>query len=321
MSHTTMHILGISLAVLSAAALSFGNLWQARGIAVATASKGDGKLFITMVKTPIWLLGTAFYGIAILLQVASLAFAPLMLVQPVGVLALVFAVFLGAKMSGKMPTRGIYRSILLCLVGVIAYVIIAAQVSKQKAITDAELIGVLVALCTGLVLAAAAWLLSRGRSKLAPIVYVLFGGLFSAFVAALGKTVLLRVQGLFAGHPFTLDSEGILTLACVLGIGVASALSIYFVQTAYTCNPSDVVVAGTTVIDPAISVFIGIVILHEAAGASVWSLLAIGGAGIVATIGVFKLAQAEKLEEASDADVSQTRDADDADAPSDLPER
>ena len=292
-----MHILGIGLAVLSAAALSFGNLWQAKGIELATARKGDGKLFVTMIRTPTWLLGTALYGIAILLQVASLAFAPLMLVQPIGVLALVFAVFLGAKMSGTAPAHGIYRAISLCLVGVVAYVIIAAQVSKQKAITDTELIGVLIALCVALALAAVAWLTGRGRTRLAPILYVLFGGLFSAFVAALGKTVLLRVQASFAGHEFTLDAAGLLTIACLIGIGIAGALSIYFVQKAYTCNPSDVVVAGTTVIDPAISVFIGIVILHEAASAPVWSLLAILVAGIVATIGVFMLSKAEAVED------------------------
>lgn len=314
MTHAAMHILGIGLAVLSAVALSFGNLWQAQGIDVATKRKGSGKLFVAMIRTPIWLLGTAFYGIAILLQVASLAFAPLMLVQPIGVLALVFAVFLGAKMSGKTPTRGIYRAIVLCLIGVVAYVIIAAQVSKQKAITDAELIAVLVALGIALVLAAAAWLVARGRGKLAPIVYVLFGGLFSAFVAALGKTVLLRIQAAFAGHGFTLDAEGYLTLGCVVGIGIASALSIFFVQTAYTCNPSDVVVAGTTVIDPAISVFIGIVILHEAASAPVWSLLAILIAGIIATIGVFLLSRAETVEERQ-VEGATGQDAGDPDSP------
>ncbi len=296
-----MHLLGIGLAVLSAGALSFGNFWQAKGVMVATANTGSRKLFLTMLRTPIWLLGTAFYGIAILLQISSLAFAPLMLVQPIGILALVFAVFLGAKATGTMPTRGIYRAVSLSLIGVVAYVIIASQVSKQKAITDAELIGILIALCVALVLAGAVFLIGKATSRLTPIIYVLFGGLFSAFVAALGKTVILRVQADFAGHSFRLDGEGILTLFCLLGVGVASGLSIYFVQKAYTCNPSDVVVAGTTVIDPAVSVFIGIVILHEATNAPIWSLLAIAAAGIIATIGVFLLAREEGAAEDSPA--------------------
>ena len=93
-----MHILGISLAVFS-----FDNIWQSRGIEIATARNGDGKLFLTVAKAPVWLLGTALYGVAILLQISSLTFAPLMLVQPVGVLALVFAVFLNPRFGGAKP--------------------------------------------------------------------------------------------------------------------------------------------------------------------------------------------------------------------------
>lgn len=287
-----MHILGISLAVLSAAALSFGNIWQSRGIEIATARKGDGKLFLTVVKTPVWLLGTALYGVAILLQISSLTFAPLMLVQPVGVLALVFAVFLNPHFGGAKPTAAVYRAMGICLIGVFGYVIIAAQVSQQKAITDAQLVGVLVALGIALVIAAGTRILNHGASR-APIMYVLLGGIFSAFVASLGKTVIIRVQAAIADHHFSLDSGGLLTIGCVIGIGIASALSVYFIQSAYTCNASDVVVAGSTVVDPAVSVLIGIVILHEAASAPPWSLIAIAIAGAIAVVGVFKLSQAE----------------------------
>ncbi|MBL3698206.1 multidrug DMT transporter permease [Leucobacter luti] len=283
---------GIALAVLSAAALSFGNVWQSRGVKIATARKGDGKFFLTVVKTPVWLLGTALYGVAILLQISSLTFAPLMLVQPIGVLALVFAVFLNPHFGGPKPTVAVYRAMGVCLVGVLGYVIIAAQVSEQRSITDAELVGVLLSLAAVLAVAGVSLALNRGKIRI-PVVYVLLGGVFSAFVAALGKTVILRVQGIFAGHAFTLDSEGVLTLLCVIGIGIASALSMYFVQMAYTCNASDVVVAGTTVIDPAVSVVIGIVILHEAANAPPWSLIAIAVAGSIAVVGVLKLSKAE----------------------------
>ena len=167
----------------------------------------------------------------------------------------------------------------ICLIGVFGYVIIAAQVSQQKAITDAELVGVLVALGIALVIAGGTWILNHGDSR-APIMYVLLGGIFSGFVAALGKTVILRVQAAIAAHHFSLDSGGLLTIGCVISIGIASALSVYFI-------------ASSTVVDPAVSVLIGIVILHEAASAPPWSLIATAIAGAIAVVGVFKLSQAE----------------------------
>lgn len=285
--------LGIALAVLSAAVLSVGNIWQSRGMETAVKRKGDGSLVVAMVKTPIWLAGTVMFGLAILLQMASLAFAPLMVVQPIGILALVFAVFLNARAEKRRPARGVLVAVLICLVGVTGYVIVAAAVSTQKAISDGQLIAVLSTLAAVLVIAGIVRLVNRGAAPRAPLMYVLLGAVFSSFVATLGKTVILRVQGLFAGHHFSLDSGGALTILCVLGIGAAAGLSIYYVQTAYTKNPSDVVVAGLTVIDPAIAVLLGIVILNEAAGAPPWSIALIAVAGAIAVFGVVKLARAE----------------------------
>ncbi|MFV0435379.1 MAG: multidrug DMT transporter permease [Leucobacter sp.] len=289
----SMPILGVGLAVASAAAMSVGNIWQSKGVDLATKNKGDKPLFVSMLKTGIWLAGTGMFALAVLLQMGSLAFAPLMVVQPIGVLALVFAVFLTARATGKKPNPGVLKAVAICLSGVFVYVIIAAMVSKQKAISDGQLVAVLVALLIALIAAGIVRLVNHGSSRKAPILYVLLGAVFSSFVATLGKTVILRIQSLFAGHHFSLDHGGLLTIFCVIGIGIASALSIYCVQTAYTCNPSDVVVAGLTVVDPAVAVILGITILNEAAGAPVWSLFAIAVAGAVAIYGVLKLSKAE----------------------------
>lgn len=293
MTSAELHILGISLAVLSAAALSLGNIWQSRGVQLATERRGERRLFVTMLRTRVWLLGTAMFGLAILLQIASLTFAPLMLVQPIGILALVFAVLLGARFGHTSPSRAVYRAMATCLIGVIGYVIIAAQVSKQKPISEPEIVTILGALAAALLAVGIVRIVNRGQTRRAPIIYVILGGVFSAFVASLGKTVILRIQSLLKADHFTFNSGTLLTLACLLGIGLASLLSIYYTQTAYTCNPSDVVVAGITVIDPAVSVFIGILILHEATNAPAWSLAAITACGLIAVFGVFRLSKAE----------------------------
>lgn len=294
-------LVGISLAVVSAMSLSAGNIWQAQGVEIATALRGKRSMAMSLIRTRVWLLGTVMFGLAIVLQMGSLAFAPLMLVQPIGVLALVFSIFINAKISGKKPDISVVRAVLIALFGVASYVTIASLITAQSTITDAQLIAVLVTLCVALLVAAVIRLAGRGNSRRAPILYVVLGGMFSAFVATLGKTVLLRVDALLKGHHFEIDSGGMLTLLCLIGLGIASALSIYFTQTAYTCNPSDVVVAGLTVIDPAIAVVLGITVLHEASGASPWALLVMALAGGIAIYGVIRLARAETATDESES--------------------
>lgn len=286
-------LVGITLAVASAVALSAGNIWQSQGVEIATATRGERTMVSSLLRTRIWLFGTVMFGIAIVLQMGSLAFAPLMLVQPIGVLALVFSVFINAKISGVRPNISVIRAVMIALVGVATYVVVASAFTSQSKITDGQLIAVLGALGLALLIAATIRLTNRGGSKRAPILFVLLGGMFSAFVATLGKTVLLRVESLIEGRHFSLDDGGALTLCCLIGLGIASGLSIYFTQTAYTCNPSDVVVAGLTVVDPAIAVLLGIVILREAANAPLWSMIVIAIAGGVAVYGVIRLARAE----------------------------
>lgn len=291
----SLPIVGIALAVVSAAILSVGNLWQSEGIEIATR-RGNGRTTIgQLIRTRIWLGGTALFGLAILLQMGSLAFAPLVVVQPIGVAALVFASLLTARKNNRWPSRAVVRAIIISLVGVTAYVIVAALFSEQKPISDRQLVEMLIALSVVLVLSAIGWVAGKGLRKV-PIFYVFLGGVFSGFVAALGKTVILRVETMLKnGHP-QFDSEAVLTLFCIVGIGIASALSIYFVQYAHTCNSPDVVIAGLTVIDPAAAVILGIVILQEMAGAPIWTIFAFVAAGIVALTGVIRLARAEEPE-------------------------
>ena len=65
----------------------------------------------------------------------------------------------------------------------------------------------------------------------------------------------------------------------------------YFVQTAHSSNPPDLVVAGLTVIDPLVAVSIGIIVLGEAAGAPLWAIFAFAAAAAAAIWGVLSLAR------------------------------
>lgn len=292
-------LLGIGLATLSAAALAIGNLLQARGVhtmRLGTVRGTGGSQVGRLVRNRVWLGGGALLGVAIVLQMGSLTFAPLMVVQPVGVTALVFTAIVTAVIAKRSPAADVIRAIGVCVVGVAGFVTVAALVSTQHAITDVQLIAVLSVLGVVLVLTGLVWFLGRHR-RTAPIVWVLLGGIFSAFVATLGKTVILRVQAAIHAAHFTLDAETLLTIACLLGIGVAGGLSIYLVQRAHASNRPEVVVAGLTVVDPVVAVILGIAILGEASTAPPWAFLVFVVAGAVAIAGVFALSRAESARE------------------------
>ncbi|MET0811728.1 MAG: DMT family transporter [Microbacterium sp.] len=288
-------LLGIALAVISAALLTLGNHFQARGVA-ARATAGSGAIGASqawaLIREPVWLAGTALFGVAILVQLGALAFAPLIVVQPVGVVALVFSSLLTAWITKTPPRVREVVSIAVCVVALGIFVSVAAAVSVQTTITDAQLIAVLIVLLAVLGITFGFIAVRRGRA-LPAVAYVLLGGLYSGFVATLGKTVILRVQTAIHNGDYRIDDTNLLTIACLIGIGVAGALSIYLVQVAHTVARPAVVVAGLTVVDPFVAVILGITVLNEAAGAPAWSFIVFAVTGAAAMWGVWSLARAE----------------------------
>lgn len=294
MNLDSLPLAGIALALASALALSIGNLFQARSVH-KLAEEGGGRKeskTLQLVTSRPWLLGGLLLVVAILLQMGSLAFAPLIVVQPIGVTALVFTTLITAVAVKRRPSKRVMISIGTCVVGVAAFVAVAATSSTQHAVSTTQLIAVLVVLCCVLLLSAAVLYLGR-RRRTTPIIWVLLGGIYSAFVATLGKTVMLRVQAALTSGDLAFDVSNLLTIGCIVGIGVAGALSIYFVQRAHVSNRPDVVVAGLTVVDPTIAVVLGIAILGEASSAPGWAFIAFAAAGAVAVAGVFSLSRAE----------------------------
>lgn len=293
-------VLGIALAVLSSLFLTLGNHLQSIGVERAFArivTNGLGRV-LALVRNPIWLAGSVLFALAILVQLAALVFAPLMVVQPVGVAALVFASLLTAAVTKRAPRWNEIVSIAVCVVSLGIFVTVAAAVSAQRPITDAQLLAVLIVLLVVLALAFG-WLAARRRRGIPPVTFVVFAGLFSGFVATLGKTVILRIQTALHDHSFGIDATNALTVACVAGIAVSGALSIWFVQTAHTVASPQVVVAGLTVVDPFVAVVLGITVLNEAAGAPWWSFLVFAATGAAAMWGVWSLARAESVKNAA----------------------
>lgn len=227
-----------------------------------------------------WLTGTTLLGLAVVLQLAALALAPLIVVQPLGAFALVITSVLNARIYRVRLNFATISAVVLTLMGVASFVTIAATVATQRELSDdllLQVVGVLIIL-----LAAFGGLFAVGRNNIKPLQYVIGAGVLYGFVASLAKVVLLRI--------FQADYDW-LTLLAVVALLAAMFLGGWFVQNAYASGPPDLVIAGLTVIDPVVAVVIGIVILGEAAAANPLTILGFATSGAISMVGVYLLSK------------------------------
>jgi drug/metabolite transporter (DMT)-like permease len=285
--------IGIPIALFGAILISIGTQLQHTGVArvgsqVDTKAGLSVRQLLALARQPLWVGGTLMLGLAILFQLTSLGFAPLIVVQPLGAIALVVTAIVNSRQSGIALDKLSKRAIGLCIGGVGLFVTIAALTAKSSPITEVQLRVVLIILAVVLVAFAVAFALLRKRFT--AIFYIVGAGVLFGFVATLAKVVIDRVKTLsFAG--FQLAPEDWLTVLCLVGLLVAALLGSYFVQSAYSNGPPDLVVAGLTVIDPLVAIAIGIIVLGEASHAPLWAIFAFVVAGAIAIYGVLLLAK------------------------------
>lgn len=280
--------LGIPVALLGAVFLALGAQFQHRGVGRVEAATGEVETspglslrqILLLLARPSWVLGTLMLGLAVVLQLTSLYLAPIIVVQPLGAIALVITAVVNARVSRvRLDVKSI-RSIAFCVAGVGLFVTVAAFTAKSSPIDTAQLAVILALL--GVITMGFSLAFAFLRDRFKAIVYILGAGVLYGFVATLAKVVIDRAK--------TGDFEW-LTVTCIVALLAAAALGGYFVQNAYASGPPDLVIAGLTVVDPLVAVTIGIVVLQEASGAPWFAVIAYGAAGALAVYGVFQLAK------------------------------
>lgn len=284
-----LRVIAILLAICAAVALAFGAQFQNDAISSGKKKKseiqtGRGSLSLrqlgSLFRKPQWLSGTAFMGLGIILQLAALSLAPLIVVQPIGAIALVITSLLNARVTKTRLNRGTIIAISLCSLGIASFVSMASGVAKETLLTDdrlREVLGVL-----GVILVIFTFLFFTVGKQAKALTYVVGAGVLYGFVATLAKVVIQRIyQSQFEW----------LTLFCLLALIGAILLGSWFVQNAYASGPPDLVIAGLTVIDPLVAVTIGIVILGEATAAGTAVAIGFGFSALIAVIGVILLSK------------------------------
>jgi glycosyltransferase involved in cell wall biosynthesis len=277
-----MIVVGVALAVLAACCYAVAAVLQ-HG-AVRTVVDGD-RLGLTQLRAVArrgrWLAGLAALCCGAGLHVVALSMAPLLVVQPIGVLAIGLAALLA---NGR--DRATLLAVLASTLGVALFLLLAAP--QAHAAVVPELAAGRVLPVTGLIVLALvlAALPARGWAR-CPL-FATAAGVAYGTVSVLTRAIAgrIRVSGL-AGLPV-----GPTVLAVAGGL-VAIGVGAVCVQQAYAGGRADTVLACQTVSDPLIGVLFGVFLFHEATGGTPVTALGELACGALATAGVLVLARRE----------------------------
>lgn len=279
--------IAIILSLLAAVALAFGAQFQNDSVEKNVDRVKGQKLgvglahILELVRSPRWLGGMSFLVLGALCQIAALTMAPLIVVQPIGALALVITSLLNARSTKTSITKATWIAIALCTGGIATFVTLATGIAEdQKELSDANLYVILGILAFLLIALGAVFLVQRQR--MSALTFILGAGLLYGLLATLVKSVIQRIQQ---------SHFEWLTIVCLVAAVLAMALGGWFVQNAYASGPPDLVIAGLTVIDPMVAVTIGIIVLGEASSASPLISIVFAASGATAALGVWLLSR------------------------------
>jgi drug/metabolite transporter (DMT)-like permease len=263
----------IALALAAALLFALGTVLQQRAGLEAPVEGSSSGLLVQMAKRPVWLLGILADGFGFIAQAAALGFGRLAVVQPLLVASVVFALPLGARLTGQKVKPIDIGAALLVTAALVAFLTFADPSGGRA---DAPLgdwliaIGACLAVCVPLVIA--------GRTGAPPRRAALLGiatGVLFALSAALTKAVVDELDdGIFT----------IFTTWHLYGLVVIGYASMTLNQMALNTGALAPAVATSMAFDPITSVVLGVVLLDESLNVGALeiavSLLALVAAGI-----------------------------------------
>lgn len=312
--------LGIAIALTSAIILAVGVELQSR----AVADRGAGS-WRALLRSPRWVTGVSLLGTSVLLSVASLALAPVSIVQSMSVASLIASTAIGVRAARIALTRRLIAAILACLVGVLGVIaVIAAHPgSALPAQLDGQLQAVLAVQATVIGAGLLVMVLDRlrrapaGRPRQGPPAgrpgqgrpagrdradgpgqrataarrpdLLAMAGLVAGATGFAGIAVVFKVLTGLVQRDGLLEtitrSDALLALSMM---GAGAAVSAVLVQRSHASLPPTAVVAGLTIAETLTAALVGTLVLHESSptpGAAL-VLVALGMLAAAGVIGI-----------------------------------
>jgi drug/metabolite transporter (DMT)-like permease len=276
--------LTVLLALLAAVFLAVGIVVRQRATIDVPAEYGvSAVMFKTLIRRPLWWAGTGAAVAGYVFQALALATGSLLLVQPILVSALLFALPLSARLARRRVTRGEWAWAVLLTVALAVFVVLA-KASPGDYAASLSTSAIVAVVCTVAVLACVVVAVRTAGWRRAVLLAVAVGVLFGV-VAVLTKLVmhLLTHQGVLA-----VVTTPVLYLLAVLGV-IATLLQ----QSAFHAGSLQTSVPTMLVLEPMIAVLLGAVVLGEHLDVGRWDAVAIAVATAAMVAGTIALGRDE----------------------------
>ncbi|MGZ4713495.1 MAG: DMT family transporter [Acidimicrobiia bacterium] len=268
------------LALGASALFAVGAVAQQQAAATNVDARGIRFLF-RLLASPRWIAATFGNVLGYALQACALAAGSLLVVQPILVTTLVFALPLGARWNHRHITRHeIVWAGALC--AALATFILASHADGGVDVTSFRGWRSSLVACGGVVLVlGTVATLSTGRRR--SISFAVVAGTCVGFASALTKSVV----HILGQHP-----ESVVRHWEFYALLASGALGVFTQQLAFQAGSLEISFPATMILDPVVSVLVGVDALRERIDASTteWVLIAASVAVLVA--GTIALARA-----------------------------
>ena len=268
-----MSIAAALLGLLAAALFAVASVAQQKAAADVPDDKAMGlRLIGQLVRRPLWWAGSLGDAGGFLAQGAALGLGSLLLVQPLLVTALLFALPLGAAWAGRRLSRSDWLWAAVLSLSLAVFVVVADPTAGIDRAPGRDWLGVAAALTPvfALCLLGAA---ARRRNR--AMLLAVATGILYGVTAALTKSVVAHLGD---GIVPLLSSWETYALAAVATLGTVCQ------QSAFQAGDLGVSMPAVTVLEPVVAVGIGVSILQEDLRTSGlgWVVVALSTAGLAA---------------------------------------
>lgn len=232
-----------------------------------------------VVRSPRWLAGLVVSGLAAALQVTALMLAPVMVVQPIGVLAVPWTILIASRIGRHPIRRNVWAAAAATVIGTVSFAVIAiANAAPYPVLDDAHLVA---GSLTSFALAGGFALLgARG-----PLPWRCFFWASAAAVLYGAESGVVKALGAYFATRDWMSSPVFWFLAVAIVIG--ALLAGVLIQQGYATGPAEIVVATLNSTGPVAAVFFGIAVLGEGVNITAPTavlMLATGGLAIAGVV-------------------------------------
>ncbi len=261
----TSLIIAIPAALVGAFSFAVTGVLQQRAAASVPQRRSlDPRLLVDLVRNPQWVFAILTTLLGLGLQVLALQFGPLILIQPLLVTGLLFAVSVSARLAHRRPDRIMLAGAGLTVAGLIVFLIAARPASSSHhTIGGRDAVWLIIGLGAGLAVSLLLGYLSSGAWR--------------ALALALGTGLL---YGVTAGLLKLLGADfarGIATVVSdwpVYAVIVIGPMAFLLSQNAFQAGPSVAPpLAVITTADPLTGIAVGLLALGETIAVGVGPVL------------------------------------------------